>query len=86
MVREKLEVDIYGTSYKIRCRFKRVGEILSKAKEEAAQLLANSNARIENTIREIRESQADKERTKQARETLADFKINVVEEEDNVLI
>ena len=57
-------------------------EILSKAKEEAVQLLANSNARIENTIREIRESQADKERTKQARETLADFKTNVVEEED----
>lgn len=57
-------------------------EILSKAKEEAAQLLACSNARIENTIREIRESQADKERTKLARESLADFKINVVQKEE----
>ena len=57
-------------------------EILSKAKEEATQLLANTNARIENTIREIRESQADKERTKIARDSLTEFKINVVQKEE----
>ena len=56
-------------------------EILSKAKAEATQLLADSNARIENTIREIRESQADKERTKQARESLTEFKNKVVQKE-----
>ena len=59
-------------------------EILSKAKEEAARLLSDSNARIENTIREIRESQADKERTKQARESLTEFKAKVVTKEPKV--
>ena len=57
-------------------------EILSKAKEEAKQLLAESNALIENTIREIRESQADKERTMQARKSLSDFKTKVEQKEE----
>ena len=56
--------------------------ILSKAKEEAEQLLASSNAQIENTIREIRESQADKKRTMQARESLSEFKTKVAQNED----
>ncbi|NQV03754.1 MAG: Smr/MutS family protein, partial [Bacteroidia bacterium] len=42
-------------------------EILEKAREEAHQLLKDSNKLIERTIKEIRESQADKERTKEAR-------------------
>lgn len=49
-------------------------EILRKAKEEAERLLQESNARIENTIRSIKEAQADKERTRTARQELADFK------------
>ncbi|MDO4181299.1 MAG: Smr/MutS family protein [Bacteroidales bacterium] len=49
-------------------------EILRKAKEEAERLLQESNARIENTIRTIKEAQADKERTRTARQELADFK------------
>ena len=57
-------------------------EILAKAKEEAKQLLAESNALIENTIREIRESQADKERTMQARKSLSDFKTKVEQKEE----
>ncbi|MDD4727224.1 MAG: endonuclease MutS2 [Dysgonamonadaceae bacterium] len=57
-------------------------EILSKAKTEATQLLTDSNALIENTIREIRESQADKKRTKQVRESLSDFKTQVLQKEE----
>lgn len=49
-------------------------EILLKAKSEAAQLLLESNAKIEQTIRAIRESQADKEKTKQARQSLNAFR------------
>ncbi len=49
-------------------------EILRKAKEDAEKLLQESNARIENTIRIIKEAQADKERTRLARQELADFK------------
>ena len=54
-------------------------EILRKAKEEAEQLLQESNARIENTIREIREAQAEKDQTRRARQQLDDFKIKQVE-------
>lgn len=61
-------------------------EILSKAKEEANQLLASSNARIENTIREIRESQADKERTKQVRESLSDFKTKLEQKDEEAKV
>lgn len=52
-------------------------EIIGKAKEEAEQLLMESNARIENTIRAIKEAQAEKERTKLIRKELSDFKENV---------
>ncbi|MDE6628406.1 MAG: Smr/MutS family protein, partial [Muribaculaceae bacterium] len=45
-------------------------EILGEAKEEARKILEGSNAAIERTIREIREAQADKERTRQAREAM----------------
>lgn len=49
-------------------------EILRKAKEDAEKLIQESNARIENTIRIIKEAQADKERTQSARQELTDFK------------
>jgi len=49
-------------------------EIIQKAKQEADQILSEANKRIENTIREIRETQADKEKTKQIRAKLVEFK------------
>jgi DNA mismatch repair protein MutS2 len=49
-------------------------EILKKAREEADELLRQANRKIESTIREIREAQADKEKTRQAREKLMVFK------------
>lgn len=54
-------------------------EILLKARQEAEQILAEANKRIENTIFEIRESQADKEKTKQIRASLSEFKQKVQE-------
>ena len=54
-------------------------EILGKAKEEAEQLLKASNAKIEGTIRAIREAQAEKERTRDARQELNEFKAAVEE-------
>ena len=53
--------------------------IITKAKQEAEELLGESNRRIENTIREIREKQAEKEETRRIRESLADFKKEVLE-------
>lgn len=58
-------------------------EILLKARQEADQILAEANKRIENTIREIRESQADKEKTKQIRAKLVEFKQEVEESAAN---
>ena len=56
-------------------------EILKKAREDAEHLLKESNAKIENTIRTIKESQAEKEKTRQARQELEDFKRQVEEAE-----
>lgn len=62
-------------------------EIIRQAKEEAGRLLADANARIENTIREIKEAQAEKEQTKLARKALETFKTSVgeaAEEDDRI--
>jgi len=55
-------------------------EIITKAKDEAQQLLKESNRMIESTIRQIKESQAEKEKTKDIRQQLEEFKNIVVEE------
>ena len=52
-------------------------EILSKAKQEAQQLIADANRQIENTIRTIKEAQAEKELTRLARRELDEFKETV---------
>jgi DNA mismatch repair protein MutS2 len=52
-------------------------EIIAQAKQQAEQLISESNARIEKTIREIKETQADKEKTRQARQSLNEFKDNI---------
>jgi DNA mismatch repair protein MutS2 len=48
-------------------------EILRQAHQQAEELLNESNKRIENAIRDIRESQANKEETKLIRENLKQF-------------
>ena len=57
-------------------------EWLAKAKEEARALLSDTNTRIESTIKEIREAQADKERTKEARRRLDEWKSQIIAEEN----
>ena len=52
-------------------------EILKKAREEAQRLIADANRQIENTIRTIREAQAEKELTRLARRELDDFRETV---------
>ena len=54
-------------------------DILKKAKAQAEDLLAESNKKIENAIRDIRESQAEKEETKKIREELNSFRDEVKE-------
>lgn len=64
-------------------------EVIAKAKEDAKQLLDASNAKIENTIRSIREMQAEREKTREVRQELEDFKkevddVNAGDKEDAI--
>jgi DNA mismatch repair protein MutS2 len=52
-------------------------ELLDEARQQAADLLAESNATIERTIREIKEAKADKEKTKAARKKVEEMKQRV---------
>ena len=54
-------------------------EITAKAKADAQQLVAEANARIENTIKQIKEAQAEKEKTKELRGDLQEFRKRLLE-------
>lgn len=54
-------------------------EILAKAKEEAERIIKESNAKVENTIRQIKEAQAEKERTSIIRKELSDFRNEILD-------
>jgi len=58
-------------------------EITSKAKTDAQNLLAEANAKIENTIRQIKEADAEKERTRSVRKTLDEFKKSFLNDTDD---
>ncbi|MBQ0007052.1 MAG: Smr/MutS family protein [Alistipes sp.] len=53
--------------------------IIEEARQEAQEILAQANKKVENTIREIKESQAEKEKTKEARKQLNDFRTEMQE-------
>ena len=59
-------------------------EITRKAKTDAQQLLSEANARIENTIREIKEAQAEKEKTREIRKELEGFKTKVLDTDEPI--
>lgn len=54
-------------------------DIINEAKSEAKKILEGTNALIERTIHEIRRSQADKEKTLEARRKLDESKRSIVE-------
>ena len=47
--------------------------VLEEARKEAAEIVAEANKEVERTIRKIKEAQAEKEKTKEARSQLKDF-------------
>ncbi|MBR0501285.1 MAG: Smr/MutS family protein [Bacteroidales bacterium] len=55
-------------------------EILDEARREAREILSEANKQVERTIREIRESQAAKDKTRTARENLSKFKESLEQE------
>ena len=76
---EELERTYAGQLEKIRAERQ---EILKRAKQEAQQMIADANRQIENTIRTIREAQAEKELTRLARRELDDFRETVEQQVD----
>ncbi len=56
-------------------------EILETARKEASDLLSNVNKEIEKTIRVIRETQADKDLTREARKELEEYRKNIPEDQ-----
>ena len=57
-------------------------QVLAQAKADAKSLIEQSNARIEQTIRTIKEEQAEKEKTREARTELAQFKAQLEQNTD----
>lgn len=75
---EELEQDYAEQLSRIRTERQ---QIIREAKEEAKRLLADTNKQIENTIRTIRESQAEKEATRSARQALEELRERTEQDE-----
>ncbi len=58
-------------------------EILDQARKEAQEIVQGANRTVENTIRTIKEAQADKERTSDARKALQDFVSSLQTKKEN---
>ncbi len=58
-------------------------EILEQAKKEAQEIVQGANRTVENTIRTIKESQADKEKTSDARKALQSFVTSLQTRKEN---
>ncbi len=59
-------------------------EIIREAQADARRIIEESNASVERTIREIRNAQAEKERTKEARRKLAEQREELLRNEGRV--
>ncbi len=58
-------------------------EIIREAQQKAQEIIADANAAVENTIREIRENQAEKEKTREIRRRMEKEKQRLLSEEQN---
>jgi len=56
-------------------------QIINRARTEAGSLLAEANKKVEKTIREIREAQAEKEKTKESRKQLEQLREGIERKE-----
>lgn len=74
-ITERYEIDLIDVE-------KQRKTILKKAKDDAEHLLSEANAKIENTIRGIKEVQAEKEKTKEIRQGLKAFKESLDEQKE----
>lgn len=57
-------------------------QMLEQTENQAKKILDQSNKIIENTVREIKEAEAEKEKTKEARKKIDEFKEEIVSKQD----
>ena len=74
---KKLEDTIARYETDLEAVNKQQKEIIREAKAEAQRIISEANAKIENTIREIKEAQAEKEQTKLIRKSMEEFKSSI---------
>ena len=82
MLEKRLEDSIVRYEKDILSLEKERKDIIKGAKVEASNILNETNAKIENTIRQIKEAQAEKERTKAIREEMRKFKEEISDKEN----
>lgn len=70
---KKMEETIAEYELKLSALKEEKKTILKETQEKATSLLKEANAKIENTIRGIKEAQAEREKTKELRQSLASF-------------
>lgn len=58
-------------------------EIIREAQQKAQEIIADANAAVEKTIREIRENQAEKEKTREIRRRMEEEKQHLLSEKQN---
>lgn len=58
-------------------------ELIEEARKEALNIVAGANRKIENTISEIRKIEAEKEKTKQIRQGMEEFRKNLETQEND---
>lgn len=80
---KKMEEVIETYSNEIESLKKLKKEEIKQAKEQANNILKEANAKVENTIRLIKEAQAEKEKTKKARAELSRFKSEVIDSDND---
>ena len=80
---KKLQAVIDQYTGELKDARKQEKEIIARARQQAEDLLSGINREIENTIRIIRESQADKEKTKAARKNLEILREKVERQDDS---
>ena len=56
-------------------------QLLRQSKEEARQIVEQANAVVENTVRKIKEAQAEKNRMREARQEMENFKATLQDEQ-----
>ncbi len=80
---KKLEKTLDQYSRELASAEQQKKQIKQEAEQQARAMLDEANKKIENTIRQIKESQADKQKTREARKAFENFKTRAFQQKEN---